>query len=85
VERKNRTTVVTLRVPEGLIEKVDQDVERFNDFSSRADFIIVAIRSYLEERTEAISERNKAFSDERTRAKEESKIAARRTDAEDGD
>ncbi|MCL2032197.1 MAG: ribbon-helix-helix domain-containing protein [Methanomassiliicoccaceae archaeon] len=85
MERKNRTTVVTLRVPEGLIEKVDQDVERFNDFSSRADFIIVAIRSYLEERTEAISERNKAFSDERTRAKEESKIAARRTDAEDGD
>jgi len=84
VERKNRTTVVTLRVPEGLIAKVDEDVEKFNDFSSRADFIIVAIRNYLEERAETISERNKAFS-EGARAKEERKAEMYLADLKDED
>lgn len=44
---ENRTSHVGLRCPDGLLEMIDKDVEESNEFTSRSDWIVCAIREYL--------------------------------------
>ena len=44
VPRKDRTTYVGARVPDGLLEKVDRIVDTTEEYSSRSDFILCALR-----------------------------------------
>lgn len=53
MERKDRTVFVGVRIPEGLVNKIDSDVDSTGDFSSRSDFILYAIRKLLNERKES--------------------------------
>ena len=45
--RKDRTTFVGFRIPDGLLEKIDEDVENSKEFSSRTDYIICSIREMM--------------------------------------
>ena len=45
--RKDRTVFVGLRIPEGLLEKIDEDVEMTKEFSSRTDYIVCSIREMM--------------------------------------
>lgn len=64
MERKERTIATSIKVPEGLLKLIDADVEKTGEFSSRTDWIIEAIREFLEYRTKIIAERKKAFAPE---------------------
>jgi Arc/MetJ-type ribon-helix-helix transcriptional regulator len=57
MERKVRSTIITVRIPNGLLERIDEDVNRSNEFSSRADYILDALRKYEEHRTKLLAER----------------------------
>ena len=46
MERKERTNMISLRVPAGLLERIEADVEQNGDHASRTDWIIAAIRAY---------------------------------------
>lgn len=60
MERKERTVMISLRVPEGLLSRIENDVEQNGDHASRADWIIAAIRSYETERAKLIAIRKAA-------------------------
>ena len=63
MERKSRSLVVSIRVPEGLLERVEKDVEENGDHASRADWIIAAMREYEKQRAKLIAERKIAESE----------------------
>jgi len=46
MERRDRSTIVSIRIPDGLLEKIESDIEDSGDFTSRADYILSAIRHY---------------------------------------
>ena len=48
--RKDRSAFVGIRIPDGLLAKIDFEVEDSGEFGSRSDFILCAIRSYIEQR-----------------------------------
>ena len=50
MERKERTTATSVKIPEGILSKIDRDVEQTKDFASRTDWIMSAIRYYLDYR-----------------------------------
>lgn len=58
---KDNTIIVGVRIPEGLIRFMDQDIGENRDLRSRSEYIIVALREYEERRTELITEREKIF------------------------
>lgn len=60
MERKDRSIVVSIRIPEGLAKRIELDVEQNGDHASRADWIIAAIRSYETERAKLIAIRKAA-------------------------
>lgn len=49
--RKDRSAYVGLRIPDGLLEKIDVDVEKSGEFSSRSDYILCAIREFMYRRS----------------------------------
>lgn len=49
--------MISLRVPDGLLERIERDVENNGDHASRADWIVAAIREYEQQRTRIIAER----------------------------
>lgn len=61
MERKDRSTVVSIRIPDGLLERIEKDIEENGDFTSRADYILSALRQYEDYRTKIIAERKAAF------------------------
>lgn len=63
MERKSRSLVVSIRVPEGLLERVERDVEENGDHASRADWIIAAMREYEKQRATLIAQRKVAESE----------------------
>ena len=63
MERKERTGMISLRVPEGLLKRIENDVETNGDHASRADWIIAAIREYEQQRTKLMAQRKIASSD----------------------
>lgn len=70
MERKERTNMISLRVPAGLLERIEADVEQNGDHASRADWIIAAIRAYEEQRTELLSKRKIAIASEHEKEKQ---------------
>lgn len=50
--RKRGTSMVNVRVPQALIENIDRWVED-DHFRSRSEFIVTAIRRYLEDLAKA--------------------------------
>lgn len=63
MERRDRSTVVSLRIPDGLLEKIEKDIEENGDFTSRADYILSALRFYEDYRTKLLAERKRAYSE----------------------
>jgi len=52
---------LSLKIPKGLIEKIDKDIEETRDFRNRSEYIVAALRHYQEHRTKIrIEEKNKA-------------------------
>jgi len=51
VERKLRTSQVNIRIPDGILKIIDEDVEK-DEFTSRADYIMTAIREFQTRRRE---------------------------------
>ena len=64
MERKDRSSVVSIRIPDGLLSKIEKDIEENGDFTSRADYILSALRHYEEYRTNLIAARKNAYSEE---------------------
>ncbi|MDO5853588.1 MAG: ribbon-helix-helix domain-containing protein [Thermoplasmata archaeon] len=63
MERRDRSTIVSIRIPDGLLEKIEADVEGSGDFTSRADYILAAIRHFEEYRIRILAERKAAYGD----------------------
>ena len=68
MQRKSQTIFVGLRIPEGLLKKIDEDIEKSAEFASRSDYLITAIRFYQEER--------RKIQEEKSRTEEPDYIAA---------
>ena len=64
MERRDRSSNTTVRIPDGLLKRIEEDVENSGEFASRADWIIAAIRHYIDYREELMSKRKKAFAAE---------------------
>ncbi len=64
MERRSQTTQVGVRIPNGLLKKIDEDIDKNGDYASRADYIVASLRQFLEYRTKILIERKKAFEDE---------------------
>lgn len=63
MDRKERTTATSIKIPDGLLSRIDEDVETSGDFTSRTDYIIAAIRYYEDYRTKLLAERKRAYSE----------------------
>ena len=70
MDRKDRSIVVSIRIPEGLERRIEADVEQNGDHASRADWIIAAIRAYEEQRAELLSKRKIATASEHEKEKQ---------------
>ena len=64
MDRKDRTTATSIKIPDGLLSKIDQDVNTSGDFSSRTDWILAAIRMYEEHRVKLLAERKISYSED---------------------
>ena len=62
MDRKDRSLVVSIRIPEGIAKRIEFDVEQNGDHASRADWIIAAIHEYEKQRTALIAQRKIAES-----------------------
>lgn len=54
--RRDRSNFVGFRIPEGLLMKIDRDVEESAEFSSRSDYILCAIRSFMAQREKSVND-----------------------------
>ena len=61
MNRKDRTVPTSIKIPEGLLSRIDMDVESSGDFTSRTDYIVSALRFYEEHRTKVLAERKTAY------------------------
>ena len=50
---KNKTTCVTVKIPKGLAEKIDEMIENSSDYTGRTDVIKDSVRRRHEEIMEA--------------------------------
>jgi hypothetical protein len=55
--RLNQTTAVNIRIPNGLLKILDEDITLNEEFASRTDYIVCAIKFFEEHRTKLLSER----------------------------
>ena len=51
----------SIKIPKGLLDLIDADVEKNRDFRNRSEWMIEAFRNYLNERVKIVSEREKIF------------------------
>ena len=58
MNRKDRSSIISVRVPDGLLNLIENDVEKSGEFCSRADWILAAIRYYLDQREKQIKLRS---------------------------
>ena len=58
MNRKDRSSIISVRIPDGLLNLIENDVEKSGEFCSRADWILAAIRHYLEMRENQKEKRN---------------------------
>ena len=61
MDRKNRTVATSVKIPENLLRFIDADVENNGDFANRTDWIVSAIRSYENYRTELLYKKKHVF------------------------
>lgn len=40
---------ITVRFPPGLLRAIDEEIENYEEFTNRTEFIVCAVRSYLDE------------------------------------
>ncbi len=48
--KEYKTDQVNVKYPIGLLKKIDEDVEKSQEFRNRSEWIIAAARYYLEQR-----------------------------------
>lgn len=53
------------RCPEAIVELIDKDNELTGEFRNRSEWVLQAIRQFLDYRTKIIAERQQAFSKEK--------------------
>lgn len=53
---------MNVKVPMRLIELIDLDLESEGDFRNRSEWVLAAIRAYIDARTEIIEKRKRAYS-----------------------
>ena len=53
---------MNVKVPMRLIELIDLDLESEGDFRNRSEWVLAAIRAYIDTRTDIIQKRKKAYS-----------------------
>lgn len=53
------------RCPEAIVELIDRDNELTGEFRNRSEWVLQAIRQFLDYRTKIIAERQAAFSKEK--------------------
>ncbi len=47
---EDRSPILTIRLPLGLVEKIDEDIEKHKEFRNRSEFITMAVRHYIDYR-----------------------------------
>lgn len=55
---------MNVKVPMRLIELIDLDLETEGDFRNRSEWVLAAIRAYIDARTEIIEKRKRAYSED---------------------
>ena len=58
------------RCPEALVELIDKDNELTGEFRNRSEWVLQAIRQFLDYRTKIIAERQAAFAVEQEKEKQ---------------
>ena len=51
----------SIKVPTGILESIDRDIDQTHDFRNRSEWIIAAMREFIKIRTKEIKERKEAF------------------------
>jgi len=59
MKRLDRTKSTSIKIPEGLLSRIEEDVSISGDFSSRNDYIVTALREFEERRSKILAERQK--------------------------
>lgn len=59
-----KNLITSIKIPPGLLNLIDTDLETNQDFRNRSEWIVAAIRQYLDYRTEIIAKRKTAFNSE---------------------
>lgn len=57
MDREERTKATSVKIPEGLLSRIEEDIISSGDFSSRNDYIIAALRQYEAYRIKLLAER----------------------------
>lgn len=55
--KERDVTNTSVKIPTGLLQRIDDDIASTNDFRNRSEWIIAAIRSYEEQRTTLLANR----------------------------
>ena len=61
---KEQNLITSIKIPSGLLNVIDDDIEQNKEFRNRSEWIITAIRQFLDYRTKIIADRRKAFEKE---------------------
>ena len=52
------------KCPESIVELIDKDIEATGEFRNRSEWVLAAVRYYIDYRTKILAERKAAYSDE---------------------
>lgn len=55
--KERDVTNTSVKIPTGLLERIDRDIAQYGDFRNRSEWIIAAIREYEKQRTALIAQR----------------------------
>ena len=60
---KERSVIqFNFKCPEALAELIDQDIEHTGEYRNRSEWVLAAVRQFIDYRTKIIAERKAAFS-----------------------
>lgn len=55
--KERDVTNTSIKIPTGLLERIDRDIAQYGDFRNRSEWIIAAIREYEKQRAALIAQR----------------------------
>lgn len=55
--KERDVTNTSVKIPTGLLERIDRDIAQYGDFRNRSEWIIATIREYEKQRTALIAQR----------------------------